>query len=82
MRSKVISFLHNEMGKKKWCCKIVINYFFMLTVKLMYKLVDREDKAHSLAQIVDTQNIMNKERGMKIKVDNLPSNKFLNIPLA
>jgi hypothetical protein len=54
----------------------------MLTVKLMYKLVDQEDKAHSLTQIVNIQNIMNNERGMKIEVDNLPSNKFLNIPLA
>jgi hypothetical protein len=33
----------------------------------MYKLVDQEDKAHSLAQIVDIQNIMNNECGMKIK---------------
>ncbi len=54
----------------------------MLIVKLMYKLVDQEDKAHVLAQIVDIQNIMNNECGMKIKVDNLPLSKFLNIPQA
>jgi hypothetical protein len=79
MRSKVIlpKYL-NE--KKEWCCKIVTNNSFMLIIKLMYKLVDQEDKAHSLAQIIDIQDIMNNERGMKIKVDNLPSNKFLNIP--
>jgi hypothetical protein len=54
----------------------------MLIVKLMYKLVDQEDKVHSLAQIVDLQKIMNNEHGMKIKVDNLPSSKFLNSPLT
>jgi len=48
----------------------------------VYKLVDQEDKAHSLVQIVDFENIMNNEHDMKIKVDNLPSSKFLNIPLA
>jgi len=48
----------------------------------MYKLVDQDDKANSLTQIVDLQNIMDNEHGMKIKVDNLPSSKFLNIPLA
>ncbi len=59
----------------------------MLTVKLMYKLVDQEDKAHSLAHIVDLQNIMKNEHDMtwhdmKNKVDNLPSSKILNISLA
>jgi hypothetical protein len=48
----------------------------------MYKLVDQEDKARFLTQIVDIQNIMNNEHGVKIQVDNLPSNKFLNIPLT
>jgi hypothetical protein len=48
----------------------------------MYKLVDQEDKAHSLAQIVDLQNIMKSEHDLKNKVDNLPSSKILNIPLA
>ncbi len=48
----------------------------------MYKLVDQEDKAHSLVQIVDLENIMNNEHDMKIKVDNLPLSKFLNSPLA
>jgi hypothetical protein len=47
-----------------------------LTVKLVYKLVDQEDKAHSLTQIVDLQNIMNNEHDMKIKVENLPSRIF------
>jgi hypothetical protein len=54
----------------------------MLTVKLVYKLFDKEDKAHYLAQIVGLQNIMKNEHDMKIKVDNLPSSKFLNIPLT
>jgi hypothetical protein len=45
----------------------------------MYKLVDQEDKPHFLTQIVDIKNIMNNECGMKIKVDNLPSSKFVNI---
>ncbi len=39
----------------------------MLTIKLMYKFVNQEDKAHSVAQIVDIQNIMNNECGMKVK---------------
>jgi len=47
-----------------------------LTVKLVYKLVDQEGKAHSLTQIVDLQNIMNNEHDMKIKVENLPSRIF------
>jgi hypothetical protein len=54
----------------------------MLIVKLVYKSVDQEDKPHSLAQIVDLQNIMNNEHDMKIKVYNLPSSKILNIPLT
>ncbi len=40
----------------------------MLTVKLMYKLVDQEDKAHSLAQIVDLQHIMKNEHDMTWKI--------------
>jgi hypothetical protein len=48
----------------------------------VYKLVDQENKAHYLVQIVDFENIMNNEHDMKIKVDNLPSSKILNIPLA
>jgi hypothetical protein len=48
----------------------------------VYKLGDQENKTHPLVQIVDFENIMNNEHDMKIKVDNLPSSKFLNIPLA
>lgn len=60
------AYLPTQLNEKqKWCCKIVINNSFMLTIKLMYKLVDQEDKAHS--QIVDIQNIMNNKCGMKIK---------------
>ncbi len=80
IKSDYLPTLLNE--KQKWCCKIVINNSFMLTIKLMYKLVDQEDKARFLTQIVDIQNIMNNEHGVKIQVDNLPSNKFLNIPLT
>jgi hypothetical protein len=40
----------------------------MLTIKLMYKLFDQENKAHSLAQIVDFQNIMKNEHDMKLKL--------------
>jgi hypothetical protein len=54
----------------------------MLTVKLMFKLVNREDKAHFLVQIIKFENIMNNGHDMQIKFDNLPSSKFLNIPLA
>ncbi len=70
------------MQKKKRCYKTITNNSFLLKVKLVYKLVDQEDKAHYLVQIVDLENIMNNEHDMKIKVDNLPSSKFLNIPLA
>ncbi len=70
------------MQKKKRCYKTITNNSFLLKVKLVYKLVDQEDKAHSLVQIVDFENIMNNEHDMKIKVDNLPSSKFLNIPLT
>ncbi len=70
------------MQKKKRCYKTITNNSFLLIVKLVYKLVDQEDKAHSLVQIVDFENIMNNEHDMKIKVDNLPSSKFLNIPLT
>jgi hypothetical protein len=48
----------------------------MLIVKLMYKLVDQEDKAHSLVQIVDLQNIMKSEHDMKNKVDIYLQTKF------
>jgi hypothetical protein len=58
------------------------NNSFLLKVKLVYKLVDQEDKAHSLVQNIDFENITTNEHDMKIKVDNLPSSKFLNIPLA
>ncbi len=54
----------------------------MLIVKLMYKLFDQKDKAHSLAQIVDLQNIMKNEHDMQIKVDSLPLSNFSNIPLT
>jgi len=75
-------YLPIELNAKQKCCKTIINNSFLLTVKLVYKLVDQEDKAHSLVQIVDFENIMNNEHDMKIKVDNLPSSKFLNSLLA
>jgi hypothetical protein len=54
----------------------------MFTIKLVYELVDQEDKVHSLVQIVNLENIMNNEHDMKIKVDYLPPSKFSNNPLA
>jgi hypothetical protein len=53
----------------------------LLTIKLVYKLINQEDKAHSMVQVVDFENIMKNEHDKKIKVDNLPSSKILNIPL-
>jgi hypothetical protein len=48
----------------------------------VHKLVHQENKANSLVQNIDVQNILNNEHGMKVKVDSLPSSNFLNIPLA
>jgi hypothetical protein len=69
-------------AKQKWCCKTTINNSFLLTIKLVYKLINQEDKAHSMVQVVDFENIMKNEHDKKIKVDNLPSSKILNIPLV